>query len=162
MKPKFSDALIGLMVVIVIGGFFWFIKNRNSNQNPETTPFVTSSPVGSVKGIEDSFRITLPVDSDKKELKDISGDGENYSGVVSRKYSNNKFDLLVLADLPDLQKNEKYLLVLSKPDGSQINIGNLETGKGGYMLEVSKQEDLTSYSKIQIKKLDKVLLEASY
>jgi hypothetical protein len=162
MKPNVRDAVLGVIAIVTVIGIIGFAK-RSSFTNPQTTtPFQTSTPTGTVKGIEDTFKQTIPQDMDKKELKDVSNEQKDYQGIASRKIENNKTDVLVLADLPTLGKGETYNAVIVKDNGETKDLGNLTETKGGYMIETAKNENLSEFKTIRILRSGKTLLEASW
>lgn len=157
---KRRDIAVGIIILIVLAGVYYF---RQKNQ--KVTP-VVPSVISTEKSLEDKFKIQIPEDVSKAELKDVSGG--NASGIVTRDFKNGKFESSVIADLPAPQSGEFYQAWLEK-DGGTVLMGRLTSVKGGYMLDYNSKTDLTDHNKVKIsleKKSDKTpektVLEASF
>src|SRR3989304_9582998 len=131
---KRRDIVIGLVgFLLVVGIVYW---NRRSRQSEEMkVPETLSSSVE--EKLEEKFKIQIPEDISKAELKDVSG--ETASGIATRKFENNTFAYTLIADLPDPETGAFYQGWLVRGDRgsdnfSQISTGRLQLGKGGWML----------------------------
>lgn len=147
MKRK--DVITGVIVLALLAGFLYY---RQKNQ--KVTPTV-SETVSTEKTLEDKFKIEIPEDVDKAELKDVSGGSS--SGIVTKDFSDAKFTSSVLVDLPTLNNGEYYQAWLVKgdvgaKDYSLIRLGTLKSAKGGYLLDFSGKTDYSDYNKVIVTK----------
>jgi len=139
--------LIFLALVVIISGVLLIRKSKNNKvilNLPEATPSIE-------RLIKEKFQgLTIPDDSEKIELENVSG-GEGI-GIATRSQ--------VIADLPSLQKGEKYQVFLG--NGSKtILLGNLRELKGGYILEYDSSKYL-GYNQIIIMRGSQHILEGSF
>lgn len=160
------DVVIGLIVIFVIIGLVYWIRRPKA-------PKLTATPIPSVENkIEDSFKITIPDDVDRANLKDVSGG--NGSGIATRKYTNGNFTHTVLADLPDPEVGTFYegWLVRGKSgdfDFSFFSTGKMRIAKGGYILDYNSTKDYSDFKgviitseKVDDKSPEKHILEGSF
>ncbi len=163
---KTRDIIIGVVVLALLAAFVYYRQN-NKKETPTVPPVVSNE-----KTLEDKFKIQIPDDVDKADLK--ATEGGNGSGIATRDFKNSKFTSSVLADLPAPATGEFYQAWLVKGDtGSKdyavVSLGKLQTAKGGYLLDYSSKADYPDYKKVIVtseKKLDntpeKTVLEGSF
>ena len=166
---KKRDIVIGAVVLLALAGvIFWRQRSRTPKEEmkvPETLSVEDN--------LEDKFKIQIPEDVDRAELKDVSGG--NSSAIATRKYADGKFTHTVLADLPDpseqgafyqgwLEKGEK-----GKEGYAAISTGKLRIAKGGWMLQYESSTDYSEYKKVLItqekssdSQPEKTILEGSF
>lgn len=168
MIMKGRDIVIALLILLLLGGLIYWRQRGNGTEELKV-PEVQSSVEDS---LEDKFKLEVPDDAEKTELKDVSGG--NASGLFSTKYENNKLTGSVLADLPTPAAGEYYEVWVEKGDrGSDgytaISIGRLVSAKGGYMLNLNSTSDYTANDKVLItlektsdKTPEKTILEGSF
>lgn len=121
-----------------------FKKQKNMLSVPSPSPNIEQK-------IKEKFNgLAIPTDSQKMELKDVFG-GESF-GIVT--------DTEILAYLPEPSVNEIYKawLVLN---GKRTLIGNLEQGKGGWIVDFDFSKHL-NYEKIVITGDSGDILEGSF
>jgi len=136
------DIVIGLIILVLIVGIVYFIKR------PKTSPVSTETPIETIEQkMEGTFKLNIPEDVDKVELKDISG-GLG-SGIATRKYENGKFEYTILADLPDPENGTFYEGWLIKDDQT-ISTGNMKIAKGGYLLNFISNKDYSDYKEVVV------------
>lgn len=136
------DIVVGLVILVLVGGAIYFVRRPNTSIVPEETPIKTIE-----KKMEDTFKLEIPEDVDKVELKDVSKGLA--SGIATRKYENGKFEHTVLADLPDPENGRFYEGWLVK-DGKTILTGKMRLAKGGYLLNFSSNKDYSDYKKVVV------------
>lgn len=141
-KMKNRETLVGFAVVLILVGAILLIKSRKTTQL-STVP--TASP-SIEKKIRETFKLTIPDDVDKVELKTVSE--ITGSGIATRKYQAGKFSHMVLADLPDPDPGSFYQGWLVKGDNTYLATGKLRIAKGGYLLEFVYPTDLSDYKKV--------------
>ena len=142
---------IGLAVVLLMVGGFLVLKNRQ-NVKPLDDKAVTGEGVEIEERASEFAKqmgITLPLDVQKAELKDVSGG--TGSGLATRKFAGGEFSHSVLAALPDPEDGTWYegWLVRSEP----MNIvftGRLRMAKGGWVLDYTGTQDLTDHGKVVV------------
>jgi hypothetical protein len=139
------DIVIGFIILAVVAAIIYFVRR------PKVTPIETLPTPSVEEQIEDKFKIKIPEDTQKAELKDITGG--TLSGIAARKYEAGKFSLTLLADLPDLATGEFYQAWLVRgttgnANYSLISIGQMRIAKGGYLLDYSGNVDYTDYQSV--------------
>jgi hypothetical protein len=145
------DIVIGAVVLLVLAGVI-YVRNRNTNDDlkvPETQTQSSSTE----KTLEDKFKINIPDDAPKAELK--ATDGGDASGIATHSYKEGTYKLTVLADLPEPEPGKRYQgWIVKGEEGSDdynlISVGRLTTGKGGYMLDYQSKNDYSDHSRIVI------------
>ena len=164
---KSRDIVIGIVVLLVIGGLL-YLRQRNKAGDEMKVPETLSVE----ESLEDKFKIQIPEDVDKAELKDVSGGSS--SAIATRKYENNKFSHSVLADLPDPEQGSFYEGWLVRGEEGEDNFSVISTvkmslAKGGYLLEFESNNDYSDYNKVVItlekvadKLPEKHILEGSF
>lgn len=160
-----QDLILGLgLVFVVLIAAFW-LRSKDSKVNINPTP----TPVSIEDKIESSFKITIPENVSKVELKSIA-EFEGW-GIVTKEDVGNTKKYTVLADLPELKSGEKYVAYFSKEKISNekqdiLKAGELRVNKGGWILEYDTTSDLSNYQKLQVylenKSSNTVILEGSF
>lgn len=135
------DIVIGVIIVAIIAGIIYWART------PGQTPIEIPEPTTEEK-IEEQFKIEIPEDADKAELKDIKGG--NASAITTRSFENGTFTHAVLADLPEPGENKFYQGWLVNDWGDFVSTGVLGIAKGGYVLEFSSTQDYTDYNEVVI------------
>lgn len=164
------EHMIGLMVVLlVVGGGLWW-RGKKLAQTSQVLP-----AEGEGVEIEDRaselakrFGVVLPDNLERAELKDVTG-GVG-SGIATRSLTGDKFELTILAALPDPEKGSWYAGWLVKDEPFAIwPAGNLRIAKGGFLLEFSGEAELNNYKKVVVtletkedKKPETHVLEGSF
>ena len=92
-----NDIVMGAIILAVMAGGFLLLRNNNT---PALEVIPTPSSIEALEDqIESSFKVDIPDNVEKAELKAVSeGDG---SGIATRNFENNKFESTILVDLPD-------------------------------------------------------------
>ena len=140
---KRRDIVIGLIVVALLAGAIYLIRRRS-----EPTPVIPESTTGETEQkIVDTFRVDIPEDIDKAELKDVTGG--TASGIATREFISGVFTHTVLVDLPDPQPGYFYEGWLVKGD-KFLSTGKMRIAKGGYLLEYDARVDYSDYDKVVI------------
>ena len=142
------DIVIGLVMLVLIAGvIYWRQRNQNSEELkvPET--------LSSEESFEQKFNLQIPDDVDKADLKDVSGGTS--SGFATRKFENDLFTHSVLADLQDPETGKFYEGWLLKGNEGEegysvVSSGRLTLAKGGWMLELRSQNNLSDYTKVLV------------
>lgn len=142
------DIVIGLVILAALAGFIYF---RSRQPTPEDLQVPQTLSVE--EEIEEAFKVEIPEDVDKAELKDVVGG--DASGIATRKFEGGKFTHTVLADLPDPEPGIFYegWLVRGKEgdeDFHLISTGRMRTAKGGYLLEFESSTDYTDHKNVVI------------
>lgn len=162
------DIAIGVVIVLVLWVIIaWLRKSDDKlNQTPVPTPSVSESE----KKLESTFKIDIPDDIDKAELKK-TGDQDG-SGIATREVKDQKLLVTVLADLPDPKKGYSYQVTLEKDEvkdekQDKLLLGSLRVAKGGWLLETSTKEEYQEYPKVKVSLVDpskksQIMLEGSF
>ncbi len=161
-----KDIIIGIIILTIIAGGIYFWKR------PPKTPLEIEKPSSVETTIEDKFKIELPDNAEKIQLKDVSGGTS--SAMATRKFDNGSFNQVILADLPEPSQGEFYQAWLEKGNKGEagydlVSIGKLTIAKGGYLLEFNSNKDHSEYKKVMVsleKKFDssveKIVLEGTF
>ncbi|KKQ52989.1 hypothetical protein A2865_02115 [Candidatus Woesebacteria bacterium RIFCSPHIGHO2_01_FULL_39_17] len=164
---KRRDIVIGILILAIVGGvIYWRQRSLPSEEMkvPETLSLEDT--------LEEKFKIEIPEDVDKAELKDVSGGSA--SAIATRKFENNKFTHSILADLPDPESGSFYEGWLVRGEEGSDNFSSFSTGrmrlaKGGFMLEFESSTDYSDHNKVVItsekvadKLPEKHILEGSF
>ncbi len=152
---KTRDAVIGFIVLVVL--ISGAILVRNARKAKIALPLATSSVEQKVT--EKFGGLTIPSDVDKADLSDISGGAG--LGIATRKFADGKFELTILADLPEPKAGTFYQGLLFK-DTSSVALGALKIAKGGYIIDFTSAKDLSDYKKVVITLDGKNILEGSF
>lgn len=146
---KRRDIVIGTIILLLIGGVVYF-RNRNPVKEEQVKVPETLSTQSQ---IEQKFKLQIPEDVEKADLKDVSGG--NGTGLATRKFANSKFTFSILADLPDPAKGSFYQgwIVRGKEGDSNyslISVGKLKSVKGGWMSDYTSPTDLSDHSNVWV------------
>lgn len=138
------DIVIGFIILAILAGFiFW--RQRTYKEEEELTIPQTLSVEDE---IEEMFKVEIPEDVDKAELKDVSGG--DASAIATRKYEAGKFIHTVLADLPDPETGKFYQGWLFKGDEALVSTGKMREAKGGWIIEFESSTNYTDYNKVVV------------
>jgi len=152
---KTRDAVIGFIVLVVLITGAVLIRNSRKNKLALPLPTLTVE-----QKVTDKFGgLVIPADVDKADLTDVSGTGG--LGIATRKFANGRFELTVLADLPDPRPGVSYKVFLFKDDAS-IPVGTLRVAKGGYLVDFVSSRDYSDYSKVVVTLENTNVLEGSF
>lgn len=151
-----KQAIVGLFVILAIIGVAVGI---NKAKKGPAVPLTLPSP-SVTEEIQKTFNLTIPSDVEKTDLNKV-GDVEGM-GIVTRKWQNGKFELTVLADLPETETGAPYQVWLQKTSGEKLFLGDLRVAKGGYLLEFESGLDYSSYQKVIIATSKTNVLEGSF
>jgi len=166
---KTRDIVIGLVIVVLLGGIFYW--RRVKTQVPKEELKVPQT-LSIQDQIEEKFNLKLPEDVEKAELKDVSGGSS--SGIATRKFENQTFSHTVLADLPDPEQGKFYEGWLTKGEEGKegfsiVSTGRMRQAKGGWLLELQTKTNYTDYKNVVVtleEKVDKIpekhILEGSF
>jgi len=163
---KTRDIVIGVAVILILGiGIYFLLQN---NQEEEIVIEPTPTPVA-VEDIEDQFNVDIPDNAERAELR-----GEGALALATREVVGGLVRLSILADLPELNLDQRYQAWVVKDDpeseeDTTVPLGTLTVAKGGFTIEFSSSDDLTGYDKIIVTKelnLDstpeEIVLEGSF
>lgn len=143
---KTRDIAIGLVVLVVLISAVLVIKKSLNKKN-----LIVPSDTSIEQKISKTFNgLVIPEDTEKIELKDVSG-GESF-GIAT--------DTEVLANLPDLS-NGYFYQVWSNDSGKLISLGKMRMAKGGYIFEgnLKNKKIVVSKEKIFDNKIEVKILE---
>ncbi len=143
------DIVIGLLILLSLVGVIYYRQKTKPSEGMRVLETLSSTE----EAFEEKFKINIPDDADKTELKDVSGG--NATGFASRNFENNTFTHTVLADLPDPQQGKFYEGWLvrgeqGKDDFSQVSTGRMTLAKGGWILNFESKVDYSDYQKVVI------------
>jgi len=134
------DIVIGLIILAILAGvIFWLRRAR--------TPLITPQAPTVEEKLEEAFKLEIPEDVDKAELKDVTGG--TASGIATRKFEDGKFTHTVLADLPDPEAGTFYEGWLIMGD-EVFSTGKMRVAKGGWILEFESTTDYSDHNKVVI------------
>lgn len=161
------DIVIGVLILLLLSGvIFW--RQRSKPTEERKVPDTLSLE----EELEEKFRLEIPEDVDKAQLKDVSGG--NSSGIATRKFQEGKFTHTLLADLPEPEQGAFYEgWLLRGEEGSEnfsiVSTGRLRLAKGGYLLEFESTTDYSDFDKVLVslekiadKNPEKHILEGSF
>jgi len=166
---KRQDIVIGFVILALVGGSIYLVQRRRGDKPEEMKVPQTLSVE---EKLEESFKIEIPEDVNKVELKDVSGG--KALGIATRKFENGRFEHTILADLPDPEVGVFYEGWLVKGEEgkegfSLISTGRLRLAKGGYLLEFRSSTDYSDHNKVVVtsekvadKKPETHILEGSF
>ena len=142
MKSK--DYIVWFVVLLLIFGGYFFLKKTKTSQNKE---IAYPTPSSIEKKITEKFGgIVIPTDADRSDLSPVNG--KDGFGMATRRYSNGKFSLTVLGDLPEPKSGQFYQAWILGNNGMPINVGKLSVAKGGYLVDFTTTGDYSNYSKV--------------
>lgn len=159
-----AGAAVGILLIIiyVLSGRF---NTPQLKLNPSPSPTVEQK-------IEQKFNVAIPDNLEKAILKDVSG-GES-EGIATRKYLSGKFNLTVLAALPDPENPNFYEVWIAKgkvgdKDYQIIPVGKLRIAKGGWLVDFNSTKNYPDFNSVIVsleKKItkipEKIILEGSF
>lgn len=141
-----KDLAIGLIVLAIIAGIVFLVQRRRQDLVvPTPVPSSTPSLEEAVNRIEDSFRVDIPDDVEKADLRDTRNTG--FGGIVTRDVKGNSSNITVLADMEDPEAGKFYQVWIRKPGQTRL-LGTMRVSKGGYLSDVTLSEDLSSFNEI--------------
>ena len=133
--------------MLVVGVVLVLKKYKNDK---DIQPLPSSSP-GIEQRIKETFNgLTIPSDSQKMELKDVSG-GESF-GIVT--------ETEILAYLPQPLSGEAYKVWIVK-NGQKSLIGELRESKGGWIINLDYYK-YSNYEKIVVTGISGEILEGYF
>jgi hypothetical protein len=144
-----KDIVIGFAILAVLVLVVYLLRRPSSN----VVTLLPSPTPSSEEKIESSFKIDIPEDVDKTELKDVSN--TNAIGIATKKFENGRFSATILADLPEPQSGSYYQAWvtsgdLQKGDTKFTTLGTLRIAKGGWMVEFQSNSDLSENKNVLI------------
>ncbi|KKU10168.1 MAG: hypothetical protein UX13_C0018G0002 [Candidatus Woesebacteria bacterium GW2011_GWB1_45_5] len=140
------DVVVGLVILIVLVTTAVVYKKAKTDKLQDL-PLSTS---GIEQKISNTFNgFTIPVDADKAELKDVSG--EDGFGIATRTE--------ILADLAEPESGF-YQAWLEK-DGKRVLLGAMRIAKGGYITEYNGA-NYPGYDKVIVTLGEESVLEGSF
>lgn len=138
---KTRDVVIGLIVLVVLISAALIIKNGKKSP-VSNTPLPTPSFQSNVNNFPG---IKIPANADRIDLKSVNG--SMGMGEAFRTYTNGKFSLTIVANLPAYAKGHFYQGFVS--DGkSFVSLGGLGVSKGGYIVNFNSAKDYSSFNKV--------------
>lgn len=144
------DIVIGVVILAALSAVVYFWRKPTIDEELKVPQTLSVEDA-----IEDAFNIEIPEDVEKTEMVDISGG--DASAIATRKFENGRFELNILADLPDAS----YAAEIEK-DGETMSIGSLRIAKGGYLLEYRGNRDLSDYSTVRVTSGGEIILEGGF
>jgi len=144
------DIVIGFVILIVLAAIVLSLRRGRSTPLPNLP---SPTPVSGEQKIESSFKINIPDDVEKADLKDVSGsDG---IAIATRKFENNTYTATVLADVSDPKSGAFYQAWVTKGDlkdtnSEFISLGKLKMAKGGWMIEFQSKTNYSDYKNVLI------------
>ncbi|OGM05389.1 hypothetical protein A2125_02105 [Candidatus Woesebacteria bacterium GWB1_43_5] len=161
------DLIIGAVVLAVIAGVVLFIQRRRQEVGlPASSPISTPTIQEQEEAIEDRFRVDIPENVEKANLKDVQGRG--FSGIATRDVKSGVLSMTVLADLPDPAQNKFYQVWLRKGADAR-KLGSMNIAKGGFLLDVDLREDLSTFKEVVVSleskndaQIEEVILQGSF
>lgn len=160
------NLIIGILILAALALFLYFRKGKNPQPLTETpNPTPTSS------SIENNFKTTIPTSAEKIILSDETGG--NATGLAARDFSDDKFTLTVLADLPQPSSGTFYQAWIVKgtdlAGSSKLSLGRLSEEKGGYVVNFTVNKDYSDYNLVVVSEetqadstIEKPILQGSF
>lgn len=112
-----------------------------------------------VSKLSKQFGVTLPDGVKKAALNAIEGSAS--SGLATIEEAQGAQLVTILANLPDLEKGEKYVARLSGGE-KPIVLGSLSVAKGGWMIEQRVNADPSVYKTVEVLKGTQVVLRGAF
>lgn len=165
---NWKDILIGLILLAGLAGLIYYWQTPPAQPENLRVPQTLSIE----DEIERAFNIQVPDDVDKAELK--STDGSSSSGLATRKFENSRFELTILADLPENDSSRFYKAWIQRGETnsegySLLPIGRLHLAKGGFLVDYSANVDYSDHLKILVSReskdddlLEDLILQGSF
>lgn len=144
---KGRDVLTGFIILVILIAGALLVKNiKNKKQvTPSPTPSIEQKVKETFNGLE------IPSDTEKTELKDVTGG--NGFGVATRTE--------ILANLPQPPAGQYYQGKLENDAGNSVVLGSFRVAKGGYILEYNSSK-YPGYNKVLVVLGGKAILEGSF
>ncbi|MBI3397533.1 hypothetical protein HY045_03595 [Candidatus Woesebacteria bacterium] len=150
-----NKILVALFIAVLVLLVYVVRRSLNTQQlklNPTPTPSVEQK-------IEQKFNVAIPDNLEKAILRDVGG--EEFGGIATRKYSKGKFNLTILASLPDPKALTFYEAWISKgKEGDKgylvIPVGKLRVAKGGWLVDFNSTKNYTDLTAVLISLEEKV------
>lgn len=146
------DIVIGAIVLVVILGYYFWRRGSANDQMRvgEPTP---GSTLSTESKIEDAFKVNIPDDVDKAELRDVGGG--TGSGIGTRKFENGRFEHSLLVDLPDPASGKFYQgWIVRAGEGDEnyslVSTGRLQAAKGGFMLNFTSSTNFSDHGRVLV------------
>lgn len=141
---KVRDVVIAVVVLaLLIAGALYYKKARVA-----VAPSPLPEPTVNFQTIESKFPgLTVPANADRINLNGVGG--MSGLGEAWRAYDNGKYSLTVMADLPAPKSGFFYQGWLGK-DGNYLSLGQLQSSKGGYLVEFSSSKDYSDYKDVLV------------
>lgn len=144
-----KERLIGLAVILLIVGGVLLVRNRGRQKLEEVVPAGQAEIEGEVSELAKQMGVVLPEDTDKIELKDVTG--REGRGVATRKFSEGVFTHSVLAALPDPEVGTWYEGWLVRPDPfAVVYTGKLKMAKGGWVVDFVSNQNLLDHKQVVV------------
>lgn len=141
------DIVIGVIILIILAGAIFMLRRNPSvpemANNPSPTPSVESR-------LEDSFKVDIPDDAEKAELKDVAN--VNGTAIATRSWENNRYSATVLADLPDPESGFYQVWIgrggATDANTTFVSLGRMRVAKGGWMVEFQSNTNYSDYDTV--------------
>lgn len=151
---KTRDLIVGFMVLVAIVAIVLVYKNSK-----KVTPVVTN-PTPDFQQVESKFpALKVPANADRISLNDVSGG--TAMGEAFKTFEGGKFSVTLMANLPAPSAGNVYKGYLINGN-TQILLGNLTSEKGGYIVNFTSNQDLTSYKQVVVMLGSTHILEGSF
>ncbi len=146
---KVRDIAIGLTALVILITGALYIRNVRKGK-----ALTVPAPTPNFQQTESKFPgLMVPPDADKLSLDNVAGN--EGTGEAFKTFSNGKFALTVLADLPTPNSGYFYQTWLVRGNAGETNfafisMGKMSMGKGGYLTEFSANKDYSDYKKVVV------------
>ncbi|QQG41813.1 MAG: hypothetical protein HYV90_00670 [Candidatus Woesebacteria bacterium] len=160
---KTRDIIVGFLVLVVLITGVLLFKNSKKNDVlnlPSSTPSIFQRITEKFGGI------TIPSNADRADLVSVMESGG--IGEAIRVFENSKFELTVLADLPEPTTGYFYQAWMGNGT-TFISLGKLNLAKGGYLIDFSSAKNYSNYKEIVVtlektfdQKQEESVLEGSF
>ncbi len=143
------DIVIGVVILIILAIAILLLRRDpsvpQSQNNPSPTPSVESQ-------LEESFRVDIPDDAEKVELKDVAN--VNGAAIATRSWENNRYTATILADLPDPESGFYQAWIglggANEEGATLVSLGQMWVSKGGWMIEYQSNTNYSDYDTIVV------------
>jgi hypothetical protein len=144
LRMKTRDVIVGFLVLVVAISGILIVRSSKKNKNlnlPLPTPSISQR-------ISEKFNgITIPPNADTADLTPVAG-GEGLGEAV-RIFENGKFELTVLANLPQPKTGYFYQAWMSN-NTTFVSLGKLDPAKGGYLVDFTSLKNYSGYKRIVV------------